>query len=255
MCICPTDTVVGNWTLCIVSPGVMAISVENQSFCYDEQDRLVWAGNSGTPTGNDHCGLTPTGTTTPGYQQAYSYDTLDRITSGSAGTVGYSDPNHVHAVTTLSSVPNQYASYDDMGNMTCRNVDTTSAHSCAAGTQTGATMTYDNEGQLASWQAPSGTNETDQFLYDGDGQRVLQRTSTTTGSTTNVTDTITFDGYTDTTITNGTTTDVTKYYSVKGQNVAMVNSQGWFTLVPDMQGGNTLVLIRPIVRSLWLGTL
>jgi RHS repeat-associated protein len=103
-------------------------------------------------------------------------------------------------------------------------------------------MTYDNEGQLESWQAPSGTNETDQFLYDGDGQRVLQRTSTTTGSTTNVTDTITFDGYTDTTITNGTTTDVTKYYSVQGQNVAMVNSQGWFTLVPDMQGGNTLVL-------------
>ena len=216
-------------------------ATDNQTYCYDEQDRLVWAGNTGTPTGGDHCGLTPTGTTTPAYQQPYSYDALDRIITNSAGTLGY-DTNHVHAATTLSSVPNQYASYDDMGNMTCRNVDTTSAHSCATGAQTGATMTYDNEGQLASWQAPSGNNETDQFLYDGDGQRVLQRVATTTGSAANVTDTITFDGYTDTTITNGTTTDVTKYYSVQGKNVAMVNSQGWFTLVPDMQSGNTLVI-------------
>ena len=112
-------------------------ATDNQTYCYDEQDRLVWAGNTGTPTGGDHCGLTPTGTTTPAYQQPYSYDALDRIITNWAGTLGY-DTNHVHAATTLSSVPNQYASYDDMGNMTCRNVDTTSAHSCATGAQTGA---------------------------------------------------------------------------------------------------------------------
>jgi RHS repeat-associated core domain len=208
----------------------------------DEQDRLVWAGNSGTPIGTDHCGLSPSGTTTPPYQQSYSYDALDRITTGAAGTYSY-DTNHVHAVTTLSSIPNQYASYDDMGNMTCRNVDPTNAHSCASGTQSsGATMTYDNAGQLESWQAPSGTNETDQYLYDGSGQRVLKHITTTANGVTNTTDTITFNGYTDTTVTDGVTMDTTKYYSVGGQNVVMVNSQGWFTLVPDMQGGSTLVL-------------
>jgi len=39
---------------------------ENQSFCYDEQDRLVWAGNSGSQhlPGNGTCG---SGTLTVAY--------------------------------------------------------------------------------------------------------------------------------------------------------------------------------------------
>ncbi len=84
----------------------------------------------------------------PDIRQSFSYDAIDRITQGSAGTVTYGDPSHVHAATSLSSVPNQYASYDAMGNMTCRNVDTSGSQSCASGTQTGATMSYDNEGRL-----------------------------------------------------------------------------------------------------------
>ncbi len=32
---------------------------DNQSFCYDALDRLTWAGNTGTPSGGDHCGLAP----------------------------------------------------------------------------------------------------------------------------------------------------------------------------------------------------
>ena len=87
---------------------------DNQSFCYDALSRLVWAGNSGTPAGGDHCGSTPGGSTTPTYAQSFSYDVMDRLISGSAGTLGY-DPSHVHAATTLSSVPNQYASYDAIG--------------------------------------------------------------------------------------------------------------------------------------------
>ena len=129
---------------------------DNQSFCYDALNRLVWAGNSGTPSGGDHCGSTPGGTTDANYQQLLSYDVIDRFIAGPAGTTTY-DPLHIHAATSVSSVPNQYASYDAMGNMTCRNIDTTTAHSCDA-SQTGATMTYDNEGRLTSWNAPEWNN-------------------------------------------------------------------------------------------------
>src|SRR6266571_4741215 len=90
-----------------------------------------------------------------------------------------------HAATTLGSMPNPYASYDAMGNMTCRNTDTGSGHTCGS-SPTGALMSYDNEGRLASWTAPNGTTASDGFLYDNEGNRVLQRVNA--GS---VTDTIT----------------------------------------------------------------
>ncbi|MBA2392723.1 MAG: hypothetical protein H0V70_08245, partial [Ktedonobacteraceae bacterium] len=93
---------------------------DTQSFCYDALSRLTWAGNTGTPLGADHCGSPPTGSTTPGYSHVYAYDAADRMISGDAGTMVYGDAAHVHAATSLSSVPNQYASYDVMGNMTCR---------------------------------------------------------------------------------------------------------------------------------------
>jgi hypothetical protein len=94
----------------------------------------------------------------------------------------------------ICSLPNPYASYDAMGNMTCRNIDTTSAHTCASGSANGATLTYDAEGRMDSWTTPSGTTASDKFLYDNEGNRVLQRTNTTTSGTTTVTDDITFDG-------------------------------------------------------------
>ncbi len=81
---------------------------------YDAVNRLIWAGNSGTPTGGDHCGNAPSGTTLPTYQQSFSYDSLDRIASGPAGSVTYGDINHVHAATSLGRMPNPYASYDAM---------------------------------------------------------------------------------------------------------------------------------------------
>src|SRR6266699_14091 len=150
----------------------------------------MWAGNSGTPPGAETCGNTPRGTSLPTYQQSFSEDSLDRMASGPEGSVTYGDINHVHAATTLSSMPNPYAGYDAMGNMTCRNTDTTSGHTCGS-SPTGALMSYDNEGRLASWTAPSGTTASDSFLYDNEGNRVLQETNTTS-----ITDIITFDGYT-----------------------------------------------------------
>jgi hypothetical protein len=76
-------------------------------------------------------------------------------------------------------------------------------------------MTYDNEGRLSSWTAPQGSTGTDQFLYDNEGNRVLQRSSTSS-----VSDTITFDGYSEVVITRATST-ITNYFSVAGQRVAM----------------------------------
>ena len=210
---------------------------DNQSFCYDALDRLTWAGNSGTPAGGDHCGSTPVASTTPTYSQLFNYDVLDRMTSGAAGTVTYGDASHVHAATGLSTVPTQYASYDAMGNMTCRNTDTSGSQSCASGAQTGATMSYDNEGQLTSWTAPSGTTGSQQNLYDGEGNRVLQSQSSSSGTST----VITFDGWTDTTISNGTTT-TTKYYHAGGQTVAEATGTAWYALVPDLLGSAVLAV-------------
>jgi RHS repeat-associated protein len=208
---------------------------ENQSFCYDAVNRLVWAGNTGTPTGGDHCGNTPSGTTLPTYQQSFSYDSLDRMASGPAGSVTYGDINHVHAATSLGSIPNPYAGYDAMGNMTCRNTDTTSGHTCGS-SPTGAQMSYDNEGRLASWTAPSGTTASDSFLYDNEGNRVLQRVNS--GS---VTDTITFDGYTETVLSGGVITP-TKYYNVNGQRVVMKTNGTLSYLLSDVLGSSTIAL-------------
>jgi RHS repeat-associated protein len=208
---------------------------ENQSFCYDALSRLIWAGNSGTPTGGDHCGNTPTGTTLPTYQQSFSYDSLDRMASGPAGSVTYGDINHVHAATSLGSMPNPYAGYDAMGNMTCRNTDTGSGHTCGS-SPTGALMSYDNEGRLASWTAPTGTSATDSFLYDNEGNRVLQESTSSS-----ITDTITFDSYTETVITGGAPT-TTKYYSANSQRVAMRTSSTLSYLLADALGSSTVAL-------------
>jgi RHS repeat-associated protein len=215
---------------------------DNQSYCYDDLSRLVWNGNTGTPGGGRDCGPAPTGTTIPTAQQSYSYDSLDRLSSGSAGTYNYGDPNHVHAVTTLSSIPNQYAAYGTMGDMTCRNTAAGTGHTCAGTNLTGATMSYDSRGQLASWTAPSGKTSSDTFLYDAQGNCVLQSASSTVNGVTTVTDTITFDGYSETTLTGGTTTTLT-YYSLGGQRLAMQkNSNPVIYLLADLLGSTDVAI-------------
>jgi len=84
--------------------------------------------------------------------------------------------------------------------------------------------------------APSGTTASDGFLYDNEGNRVLQRVSTSS-----VTDTTTFDGYTDTVLSGGTTT-TTKYYSANSQRVAMRTSSTLSYLLADALGSSTVAL-------------
>ncbi len=170
------------------------------------------------------------------YLQSYSYDSLDRLTSGSAGTYTYGESNHVHAATSISDMPNQYAAYDAMGNLTCRNTDTTTGHTCAGSTPTGAAMTYDAQGRLNSWTAPSGTSANEYLLYDTSGNLVLTRTTTPGGNTS----TIDF-GLTETVLTSSTTTTA-KYYFVAGQRVAEQVGSTFSYLIPNLEGSPTVAL-------------
>src|SRR5579863_8427088 len=123
--------------------------------------------------------------------------------------------------------------------MTCR---TTGTLTCSGSNPTGASMTYDNEGRMSSWTAPSGTTASDAYLYDPSGNRVLQRTSSTTGGTTTVTDTITFDNYTETSIIVGGATTTAKFYSIAGQRVAMKMSGTLSYLLTDSLGSTAVAV-------------
>ncbi len=83
---------------------------------------------------------------------------------------------HLHAATSIGT--SYQAAYDAVGDMICR--APTSATNCAV--PNGAQLSYDNEGRLQHWQnAPTSPTTTDDFLYDGAGNRVEQQ-ATISGS-------------------------------------------------------------------------
>ena len=209
----------------------LAAGTDNQAFCYDEQNRLVWAGASGTPS----CGasLTAGSLTSASYTQTFAYDTLDRLTSGPLGSYTYGDSAHLHAVTSIGSGPTYTASYDAVGDMTCRAPDNTAT---CSGTPTGAVLGYDNEGRLTAWQnAPSSPTTTDGFLYDGAGNRVEQLV-TVNGSITTTTTYVA--GGIEAVASNGVGTTLTKYFAAGGLPTAeRVGTNGPLSyLATDGQG-------------------
>jgi YD repeat-containing protein len=154
---------------------------DNQKFCYDEQDRLTWAGATGASPCNG--AVTAGSLTAAQYTNSFGYDTLGRLTSGPGGAYTYGDSAHKHAATAVGT--NWTAQYDASGDMTCR--APTSSATCS-GTITGAALTYDNEGWLTAWQdEPSSPTSTDSFLYDGEGNcvalKATERSPTTSAST------------------------------------------------------------------------
>jgi RHS repeat-associated protein len=177
---------------------------DNQSFCYDEQDRLTWASAA---TATPPCGGSNTAGTlsAASYTQTFAYDVMGRLTSGPLGTYSYGDSAHIHAATGIGSA--YTATYDAAGNMTCR---APSGSSTCSGTQTGAQLGYNNEGELQAWQnAPSNPTSTSSFLYDGQGQRVEQ--SVTSAGTT--TTTVYVSDVEEVSTTGGTTTTTAYYYA------------------------------------------
>ncbi len=162
---------------------------ETQNFCYDEQNRLVWAGNSGTQpaAGNGTCGSgsLASGLNGAGYSNAYVYTHLGQLWQGplAGGSAQYQylycDSSHPHELTglyatsaTCSNKTGQgYAtSYDPFGNVTGRTFSGTTA-----------TLSYDNLNHFTEWNAGS-TNQ-EWYLYDGAGNRVLRRFTNSNGTT------------------------------------------------------------------------
>ena len=116
--------------------------------------------------------------------------------------------------------------------MTCRAAE--GATTCA-GTPTGAKLDYDNEGRLKHWQnTPSNPTTTDDFLYDGEGNRVEQQ-ATISGS--QVTTVYVAGGLEEIT-TSGITTTLTKYFAASGlPTVERVGTNGPLSyLASDGQG-------------------
>lgn len=171
-------------TASIPAVGTNPAGSEQQSFCYDELNRLVWAGTTGTPAGPaaGTCGAAPGTDTLSGgsYTASYAYDPFNRMTTGPAGSYTYGAASHIDAVTSTSN--NYTASYDDAGNIRCRY--TTSANSCSG---TDQTMTFDNEGRLTHWQnLASMPTQQESWAYDSGGARVYQQSISSSATTTHL---------------------------------------------------------------------
>jgi RHS repeat-associated protein len=208
----------------------LSTGTDNQAFCYDEQNRLTAAASSGSVS----CQTFTVGTlTSAAYNQSSSYDTMGRLASGPLGAYTYGSSAHVHGATAIGST--YTAAYDASGDMTCR---APSASITCNGTQTGAQLAYNNEGQLANWQnQPSSPTSTAAFLYDGQGNRVAQQ-ATAAGSTT----TTVYVGGVEEDATTGSTTNKTTYYYANAQRFAMAVNGSFSYLASDGLGSANVVL-------------
>ena len=205
---------------------------DNQAFCYDEQDRLTWAGSAGTPP----CGvsLTPGTLAAAQYTQSFGYDNLGRLTAGPLGAYTYGDTAHIHAATAIGS--SYTAAYDAAGSMTCR---APLSSSTCSGVQTGAQLSPDAKGSLSAWQnTPSNPTVMAGFLYDGRGNRVEQQVTQNGTTTTTV-----YVGNLEQVATTGASTTTTTYYYAGAARIAEYVNPGTFSfLAQDALGTATVAL-------------
>ncbi|HLH63818.1 MAG TPA: hypothetical protein VKV20_19235 [Ktedonobacteraceae bacterium] len=163
---------------------------ETENFCYDEQNRLVWAGNSGTQpsAGNGTCGSGTLSNSLNGasYSSSYVYTHLGQLWQGPLSGSStqyqylYCDSSHPHQLTGLYSLgatcsnkgtASYSSSYDAWGNVTGRYFSGTTG-----------TLSYDNLNHFVEWNVNS-TNQ-EWYIYDAAGNRVLRRS--TNGSSTSL---------------------------------------------------------------------
>src|SRR5579885_3147562 len=161
---------------------------DTQNFCYDEENRLVWAGNAGTQPapgiGTCGSGTLSNSLSGAGYSSSYAYTHLGQLWQGPLNGTGsyqylYCDNNHPHQLTglyplgtTCSNLSGAvYSSSDDaFGNVTSRTYNGSTA-----------TLSYDQLDQLVQWNA--GANSQEWYAYDLGGNRTLRRSTTGSGTT------------------------------------------------------------------------
>jgi RHS repeat-associated protein len=162
---------------------------ETQSFCYDEQNRLVWAGNSGTQpaAGSGTCGNSSVSSTLNGasYSNSFAYTHLDQLWQGplqgssTSSQYLYCDPTHPHQLTRVAplgtsctdqTAPLYALTYDAWGNVVSRSYNGKTAQ-----------LSYDALDHFVQWNG----DVQEQYAYDGSGERVLRRS--TSGSATTLT--------------------------------------------------------------------
>lgn len=219
---------------------------EVQVFCYDEQNRLTWAGNSGTPPASCSGNGAPSNTLNgAGYHTPYSYSNLGQITQGPYNGSGasqqylYCDSNHPHALTAVDAMgstctsqtgTNYTASYDARGNMTSRAVMSGSS----LDTQT---LSFDGLDHLVRWNDTVTTSNEEWYMYDASGSRVLQR-STTGSGVSNTTITVYAFGLEEHAYSGSGTLNSSKYYySLAGHLLGKTSGSGALTFyLTDMLG-------------------
>ncbi len=148
----------------------------------------MWAGNSGTPSCNGN-GTPSVSGGLGAYSSSYAYTNLGQLSQGPLADSGeytylYCSSSQPHQLTglyasgaTCSNKTGQvYASsYDAWGNVTSRTYSGTTA-----------TLSYDLLDHLTQWYVSS-TNQ-EQYMNDANGERVLRRSTTSSGTTFYLTD-------------------------------------------------------------------
>jgi YD repeat-containing protein len=213
---------------------------ETQNFCYDEQNRPVWAGNAGTQpgagTGTCGSGTLASGLSGAGYNASYVYTNLGQLWQGPQNGQGaamqylYCDSSHPHQLTGLYPVGTTCAtrggvsaiyaaSYDPWGNETSRTSNSVTA-----------TLSYDALNRLSEYTASSGQEF---YVYDASGSRILKR-SISGGSTTLAVYLFGLEEY-DSTST-GTLTSQLHYYSIAGHLIGSFNGSTTTFYLTDALG-------------------
>ncbi|MEU7414946.1 deaminase domain-containing protein [Streptomyces sp. NPDC042638] len=195
---------------------------DTQCFTYDYLRRLTeaWAQNTTT------CATTPSAGVLGGpapYWQSYTYDLTGNRhtetlhdptgdpTKDTKRTYAYPDPGKAYphtlsSVTTTGptgTVQDNYE-YDETGNTTTRTLNGAKQ-----------TLTWDPEGHLAKVTSGSKTTE---YLYDGEGNRLIAHTPT---------ETTLYLGSTEITLPKGSTTPkATRYFDIGGGNQAVQQDDG-----------------------------
>jgi RHS repeat-associated protein len=236
----PASNLISLTTTLPVVPGVSGSGGSmTENFCYNEQNELVWAGNSGTQpaAGAGTCGG---GTLTniltgASYHSSYVYTDLGQLWQGPlAGSSTqyqylYCTSSQPHQLTGLYSTSatcsnksgqGYKSSYDAWGNVTSRTY----------ASQT-ATLSYDLLDHLTQWSVSSSNQE--QYAYDASGTRILRRS--TNGSTTTIT--VYAFGLEDHLYTSsGTNQANTYYYSLAGHLIGALDSSGTTFYLTDALG-------------------